>query len=295
MAQNPTVGFIGVGLMGWGMAKNVVEKGFPTLVVAHRKREAVDDLVKRGAVEVGSIQDMAKEADIIILCVTGSPQVEESLDKIMETMREGLIVIDTSTAEPESTRKLAKKLAEKGGTFVDAPLSRTPSHAWDGELTTFVSGSEELVEKVRPVLSTYASAILPVGGEAGTAHSIKLINNLVAIGYASLWSECYATLNKLDINPSVFREVVRNSGMICGNFETFSKFICDGDANAHKFSLSNCQKDVTYYTRMAESLSAERPVSNCVLGLLNDSVEMGMAERYLPELVDAVLQKNGDL
>jgi len=155
MSENLTVGFIGVGLMGWGMAKNAVEKGLSTLVIAHRKREAVDDLVTRGAVEVSTVQEMASKADFIVLCVTGSPQVEENLDKIMETMRPGLVVIDTSTAEPTSTRMLAKKLAEKGGTFVDAPLSRTPSHAWDGELTTFVSGSDEIVEKVRPVLSTY--------------------------------------------------------------------------------------------------------------------------------------------
>lgn len=295
MGNNTTVGFIGVGLMGWGMAKNTVEKGFPTLVVAHRKREAVDDLVTRGALEVGSVQEMAQKADVIVLCVTGSPQVEENLDKIMETMRPGLIVIDTSTAEPDSTRKLAEKLAAKGGTLVDAPLSRTPSHAWEGELTTFVSGSEELVEKVRPVLSTWASVVIPVGGDTGTAHAIKLVNNLVAIGYASLWSECYATLRKLNVEPDTFREVLRNSGMICGNFETFSKYVCDGDANSHKFTLSNCQKDITYYARMADGLSASRNISSGVLDLLNKSVEMDMAERYLPELVDSMLKINGDI
>lgn len=294
MGENLTVGFIGVGLMGWGMAKNAVEKGLSTLVIAHRKREAVDDLVTRGAVEVSTVQEMASKADFIVLCVTGSPQVEENLDKIMETMRPGLVVIDTSTAEPVSTRKLAEKLAEKGGTFVDAPLSRTPSHAWDGELTTFVSGSDEIVEKVRPVLSTYASVIIPVGGEAGTAHSIKLVNNLVAIGYASLWSECYATLKKLDVEPDTFREVVRNSGMICGNFETFSKYVCDGDPNSHKFSLSNCQKDITYYSRMADSLAADRSISSGVLGLLDKSLEMGMEENFLPQLVDSMLKINGD-
>lgn len=291
MSENLTVGFIGVGLMGWGMAKNAVEKGLSTLVIAHRKREAVDDLVTRGAVEVSTVQEMASKADFIVLCVTGSPQVEENLDKIMETMRPGLVVIDTSTAEPASTRILAKK----GGTLVDAPLSRTPSHAWDGELTTFVSGSDEIIEKVRPVLSAYASVIIPVGGEAGTAHSIKLVNNLVSIGYASLWSECYATLKKLDVVPDTFREIVRNSGMICGNFETFSKYVCDGDPNSHKFSLENCQKDITYYTRMADSLSADRSISSGVLGLLDKSVEMGMEERFLPELVDSILKINGDL
>jgi len=213
MGDKPTVGFVGVGMMGWGMAKNATEKGFSTLVVAHRKREAVDDLVARGAVEVASVQEMAKTADIIVLCVTGSVQVEETLGKIMDVLRPGLIVIDTSTAEPESTRNMAAQLAAKGATLVDAPLSRTPSHAWDGELTTFISGPDEQVETLRPLLSTWASVIIPVGGPVGTAHSIKLVNNLVSIGYAAVWSECYATLRKLDIAPQVLRELIRNSGI----------------------------------------------------------------------------------
>lgn len=294
MSEKPKVGFVGVGMMGWGMAKNATEKGFSTLVVAHRKREAVDDLVSRGAVEVSSVQEMAKLADIIVLCVTGSPQVEENISLILQSMRPGLIVIDTSTAEPDSTRKLAALLAEKGGTLVDAPLSRTPSHAWDGELTTFVSGTDEQLETLRPLLSTWAAVIIPVGGDVGTAHAIKLVNNLVSIGYAALWSECYGTLKKLDVAPDVLRELVRNSGMICGNFENFSKYICDGDPNGHKFSLGNCQKDIGYYTRMAEGLSADRTISSGVVDLLNTSVDMGMADKFLPELVDSVLKINGD-
>ena len=287
----PTVGFIGVGLVGHGMAKNAVEKGFPLLVCAHRKREAVDDLLKRGAQEVLDIATMAENADIIVLCVTGTPQVEANLDIIIANMKPGLIVIDTSTAEPASTRALAARLADAGGRFVDAPLSRTPSHAWDGELTTFVSGTEEDIADIRPLLETWAAVVIPVGGEVGTAHSVKLVNNLVAIGYATLWSECYATLGALDVEPTTFREVIRASGMHCGNFETFSKYVCDGDATAHKFSLSNCRKDISYYENMAKDLTADQIVSGEVLGLLNEAVDdKGMGEKFLPELIDAVRQ-----
>ena len=295
MKDNPVIGFIGVGLMGWGMAKNTVENGFSTLVVAHQKREAVDDLVARGASEVTGIPEMAANADVIVLCVTGSPQVEETIAKLTPTIRPGLIIIDTSTAEPASTRKLAQDLAARDVTFIDAPLSRTPSHAWDGELTTFVSGTNAQFETIKPILSNWASAIIHVGGDAGTAHSVKLINNLVSIGYASLWSECYATLHKLDVDPSIFREIIRNSGMTCGNFENFSKYVCEGDAESHKFTLANCKKDISYYTRMADSLSATRTISSGVQDLMNTSVEMEMGERFLPELVNAMLKTNGDL
>ncbi len=285
----PTVGFIGVGLMGHGMAKNAVEKGFPLLVTAHRKREAVEDLKSRGAQEVLDVATMAENADIIVLCVTGTPEVEANLDIIIANMRPGMIVIDTSTAEPDSTRKLAERMAAAGGRFIDAPLSRTPKHAWDGELTTFVSGTETDIADIRPLLETWAAVVIPVGGTAGTAHSVKLVNNLVAIGYATLWSECYTTLGKLDVDPKTFREVIRASGMHCGNFETFSSFVCDGDPNAHKFSLSNCRKDITYYQNMAKDLGADQIVSDDVLGLLNTAVDdKGMGEKFLPELIDAV-------
>ncbi len=286
---NPVVGFIGVGLMGHGMAKNAVEKGFPLLVTAHRKREAVDDLVGRGAEEVADVAEMASRADIIVLCVTGTPEVEANLTIIMENMKPGMVVIDTSTAEPASTRELAAKMAAAGGRFIDAPLSRTPKHAWDGELTTFVSGTEDDIADIRPLLETWAAVVIPVGGEAGTAHSVKLVNNLVAIGYATLWSECYSTLGKLDVDPKTFREVIRASGMHCGNFETFSSFVCDNDPNAHKFSLSNCRKDISYYENMAKDLGADQIVSDDVLKLLNAAVdEKDMGEKFLPELIDAV-------
>lgn len=288
MNDKATVGFIGVGLMGHGMAKNIVEKGFNLLVMAHSKRKAVDDLVERGATEVSSVENMAAQADVIVLCVTGSPQVEENVAKIIAAMKPGLIIIDTSTSEPVSTRALAKRLSEAGGAFVDAPLSRTPAHAWTGELTSFVSAPADLMAKIKPVASCYASAIIEVSETVGDAHALKLVNNLVSLGYVSLWSECFATLGRLDIDPSVFREAIRNSGMVCGNFENYAKYVCDGDPNGHKFTLANGQKDLAYYQNMAKNLGAARPVSDGALELMTKAMDAGMGEKFIPELVDVL-------
>ncbi len=291
MGNNLTVGFIGVGLMGWGMAKNLVEKGFSTLVTAHRKREAVEDLVKRGATEVASVEDMAKQADVIILCVTGSPQVEENIKKIIPVMKPGLIIIDTSTAEPESTIKLAELMKSHGGALVDAPLSRTPSHAWDGELTSFVSGPADILEKVTPIIDTWSGALITVSNKVGDAHALKLVNNLVSLGYAALWSECYTTLGKLGVEPSIFREVIRNSGMVCGNFENYSKYICDGDPNGHKFSLANGHKDLKYYKNMAKNMGIKRPISKSALKVFDKAIDQGMGDKFIPELIDSMRDK----
>lgn len=293
MSERPVAGFVGVGLMGWGMAKNAVEKGWPLKVIAHRKREAIDDLVGRGAEEVGSLAEMAGVADVIVLCVTGAPEVEATVAELLPAAREGLTILDSSTSDPEVSARLHAELAEKGITFIDAPLSRTPTHAWEGELTTFVGGPEELVEKWRPLLETWASAIISVGGAVGTAHAIKLVNNLVALGYAAIWSECYAMVERMGVEPSVLHEVVSNSGMNCGNFQNFSKYPVSGNPEGHKFTLANGFKDLSYYNRLATKYHAATLMSDGALQTLKLGMSMGFGDRYVPEMVDIVRALNG--
>ena len=292
MGDKPGVGFVGVGLMGWGMARNAVEKGFPVRVIAHRKREAVDDLVGRGAVEATSLAEMAAACDAVVLCVTGSPEVEAVVAELRPAAKQGLTIIDCSTSEPDVTARLAADLAADGITLIDAPLSRTPQHTWSGEATTYVGGPAELVEKWRPLLATWANVVIAVGGPVGSAHAVKLINNLVAIGYAAIWSECYAMIRKIGVEPGVFREVLSNSGMNCGNFQTFSKYAVEGDANAHKFTLANACKDLTYYNRLANRQGAATLMSDGALQTLKFGMAMGMGERFVPEMADIVLGLN---
>ena len=136
---NPRIGFIGLGLMGHGIAKNLVTKGFPLTVSAHRNRKPLEDLLAAGAKEVATNADVAKASDVVILCVTGAPQVEEIVfgeNGIASVARAGMIVIDTSTSEPATTTKTREALAAKVVAFVDAPLSRTPVEAEQGRLNT---------------------------------------------------------------------------------------------------------------------------------------------------------------
>src|SRR5580765_3714156 len=136
---NKKIGFIGVGLMGHGMAKNLVEKGFPTTVLGHKNRAPVDDLIKRGAREAKDLGELAKASDVVFLCVTGSPQVEDLIYRqggLLACTTKGQIVVDTSTSQPGSTLKIAEDLNAKGVRFVDAPLTRTPVEAEQGRLNT---------------------------------------------------------------------------------------------------------------------------------------------------------------
>ncbi|MFO1210127.1 MAG: NAD(P)-dependent oxidoreductase [Amaricoccus sp.] len=294
MDDKPVVGFVGVGLMGWGMAKNAVEKGFPLRVIAHRKREAVDDLVARGGVEVASLAEMAAECDAVVLCVTGAPEVEAVVAALREAARPGFTIIDTSTSEPAVTARLAAEARAR-----DHPLRRAAvadARAYlERRAPRPSSAARRSWSRRRPLLATWASAVIPVGGPVGSAHAIKLINNLVALGYAAIWSERYAMVKKVGIEASVFREVLSNSGMNCGNFQNFSKYAVEGDASAHKFTLANGMKDLVYYNRLANGHGAATLMSDGALQTLKLGVAMGMGERFMPEMVDIVLALNGDV
>lgn len=138
----PRIGFIGVGLMGHGMAKNMLEKGHALTVICHRNRAPVDDLVQRGAVEVQMPMAVAKRSDIVFTCLNASPDVEDVIlrpDGVLAGARPGTIVAEASTADPASTLRIARILAEKGVIMCDTALGNSPVEAEAGTLNAFVS------------------------------------------------------------------------------------------------------------------------------------------------------------
>ncbi len=288
------IGFIGVGLMGHGMAKNIVEKGFPLTVLAHRQREAVDDLKARGAEEAASPRAVAERSDVVVLCVTGSPQVEAVVlgPDGLASAGKPLMIIDCSTSEPASTRRLAADLAPKGIAFIDAPLSRTPKDAWEGTLDVMVGGDPANVARARPVLETFAGRIVETG-PVGTGHTMKLLNNFVSMGYAALYSEALTVGAKAGLSPQVFDAVIRNGRMDCLFYQTFSKYVIERDRNAHRFTLANASKDMTYLAGFALALGVANPVGAAVRNAFAQAVATGHGEDYVPMLSDLVAEWNG--
>ncbi len=288
------IGFIGVGLMGHGMAKNIVEKGFPLTVLAHRKREAVDDLKARGAKEAASPRAVAEASDVVVLCVTGSPEVEAIVlgPDGLASAGKPLMIVDCSTSEPASTRRLAADLAAKGIAFVDAPLSRTPKDAWEGTLDVMVGGDPANVARARPILETFAGRIVETG-PVGTGHTMKLLNNFVSMGYAALYSEALTVGAKAGLSPKVFDAVISNGRMDCPFYQTFRKYVIEHDRNAHRFTLANASKDMTYLAGFALALGVANPVGAAVRNAFAQAVATGHGEDYVPMLSDLVAEWNG--
>jgi 3-hydroxyisobutyrate dehydrogenase-like beta-hydroxyacid dehydrogenase len=288
------IGFIGVGLMGHGMAGNIVDKGWPLTVMGHRNREPVENLKGRGAAEAASPREVAERSDIVVLCVTGSPEVQAIVQGPDGLAAAGkpLLIVDCSTSDPSVTIRLAAELAPAGITLIDAPLGRTPADAQAGTLDVMVGGAPEIVERARPVLDAFAGRVTHTG-PTGTGHTMKLLNNFLSMGYAALYSEALALGAKAGITPQLFDSVIRGGRMDCGFYQTFFKWVLERDRNAHKFALRNGLKDMTYLASFANSVGLANPVGAAVRNSFALAVGTGHGEDYVPMLSDVIAELNG--
>jgi hypothetical protein len=288
------VGFVGIGLMGQGMAKNIVEKGWPLMVIVHRNRAPVDDLVGRGAVEAASMQAMAEGCDVIFLCLTGSPEVAAAVTALKPGLTRGSVIVDCSTSDPTVSLRLAAELAEIGVDFVDAPLSRTPKEAWAGTLDCMVGATDASFARVQPIIATWAAKIVHIGG-VGDGHKMKLLNNFLSLGYAALYSEALALSRKVGIPVAKFDKVIRGGRMDCGFYQTFMGYALEGNREAHRFTLGNAYKDMRYVESMANGATVVTPMASAV----KNSFALAMAsggngpEDYVPHLSDFIARANG--
>ena len=285
----PRIGFIGIGMMGHGMAKNLLAKGFPLAFIVHRDRSRIADLVAAGAREVKTPAELAAASDVVILCVTGSPQVEANVfgeNGLLGAARAGLIVIDTSTAEPGSTAKIREALAAKGTTFVDAPLARTPKEAEEGRLNTMVGADDATFARLKPVFAAFCENIFHVG-PPGAGHTLKLVNNFMALTIVASIGEAFAVASKAGVKLDKLHEVVSQGALNSNIFQMMAGGAVQGDLARMKFSIQNAAKDLRYYTHLAESLPVASFVGEAVHQSFAQAVALGLGERMVPSMIEA--------
>ena len=224
-------------------------------VIGHRNRAPVDDLVSRGAKEAKDLRALAEASDIVVICVTGSPEVEAVVagpDGLAAAGKK-LMIVDCSTSDPSSTTRLAAQMKERGITLIDAPLSRTPKDAEEGTLDVMVGGDDADVARARPVIDCFAGRVVHTG-PTGSGHTMKLLNNFVSLGYAAIYSEALALGAKAGLTPQVFDQVIRGGRMECPFYQTFFQYVVGRDPNAHRFAIRNALKDLTYLAGLRQRL-----------------------------------------
>lgn len=289
------IGFIGLGYMGHGMAKNLLQKGFDLTVKGNRNRAPVESLLGMGATEAATAAEMAGSVDVLHLCLSNSPQVEAVIlgpGGVLEGARDGLIVVECSTSDPASTERLAAALAEKGAILVDAPLGRTPKEAEAGTLDAMVGATPEVFAMLKPVIEAWAANITHVG-PTGAGHRMKLLMNFLAMGYGALYSEAVVLGAKAGISPQAFRQVIGSSRLTNGFFDSFMRYVVDRDRDAHKFTIANASKDVRYANQMAMDAGVMTLMASAIRNYYAHAEATRHGQDFVPMLSDLVGEMNG--
>jgi 3-hydroxyisobutyrate dehydrogenase-like beta-hydroxyacid dehydrogenase len=282
---------IGIGLMGHGIATNLQKHGHRLCLLEHAGNQPLETLLAGGATTRATPRDVAAESDLVILCVTGTPQVEAVVlgaNGVLEGLRRDEIVIDCSTAVPTSTQRVAAAVHDAGGRFLDAPMTRTPKEAAEGRLNLLVGGERDVFEQCLPVLRCFAENITHVGPVA-SGHRMKLLHNFVSLGTIALLSEAAACALDAAIAPQVFIEVLASGGGGGTALKRLAPYLVGGDSSGLRFAMGNARKDLGYYHTMAEDAGAARSIAAAVLQTFAGAVDETGPDRFVPELV-ALLQ-----
>jgi 3-hydroxyisobutyrate dehydrogenase len=206
--MSESVGFVGLGIMGRGMARNILKAGFD-LRVWNRTPSRMEALQAEGAAVARNPADLAAQCDVIVVCVSDTPDVEAVIlgDEpagILHGVQPGTLIIDMSTISPHTTRALAQRLAERGAHLLDAPVSGGSEGAERGTLSIMVGGQADQVERAMPILQAMGKTITHVGGQ-GDGQMVKLMNQILVVGHALAMSEAllFAQAGGLDLHKAL--------------------------------------------------------------------------------------------
>lgn len=287
--ERPRIGLIGLGLMGHGIGRNLLKSGYSLTVRGNVNRKPVQSLVGLGAVEADSLAALTRASDIIILCVTGSPQVESLMygaEGILAKGRSGQIVIDCSTSEPSSSDRINTDLRAAGITFVDAPLGRTPVEAEAGTLNTMVGATPEVLELIHPVLQAFCENIIHVGSVL-SAQKLKLINNFAIVGTVALITEALRTCDQVGIDRSALYSLMSKGPLKSTLLQMTAEEILKNNFEGMKFSVNNAHKDIFYFNNMVANGPEAASLSSSLSRVLALAVAQGLGDQFLPSLVKA--------
>jgi 3-hydroxyisobutyrate dehydrogenase-like beta-hydroxyacid dehydrogenase len=293
--SKPRIGYIGVGLMGHGAAANILKHGYQLTVLGNRNRAPIDDLVAAGGHEAKTPADVARQADIVFTCLPSSVEVERVVygeDGLIAGLHAGLIYVDSTTADPNSTRRIGADLEKVGCFMVDAPVGRTPREAELGKLNTFLGGRPDIISRVKPVIACYADTIIEVG-PLGMGHTMKLLNNFISIGNSAIIAEATATAAKLGVDLQKFYEVVSSGGANSAMFQMVMPWVLDGDDSKLKGPIRIAGKDMRFYCRMAEAAPAPSFIAQSVNQIYQLANGQGHGDRFMPTLAGILAGLNG--
>ena len=287
------VGYIGLGLMGKSIARNILKAGFP-LIVHNRSRPAVDELAAEGATAAGSPREVAEQVDVIFTNLPDTPDVELVVlgeNGIIEGAHDGLIYIDNSTIKPVAARRIAEKLAEKHVLALDAPVSGGDIGARNGTLTVMVGGDASALEKAMPVLIAMGKTVTHVG-EAGAGQVAKAANQIMVAAQMVAMGELLVFSKKAGVDPRKVVEAIKGGAAQCWTLDVKPPRLFEGNRSPG-FKAHMQLKDLKIILDTAREYDI--PVSGTVANteLFQEMIDSGLGELDNSAVVGVIEEQAG--
>lgn len=291
MAEQTRVGFIGLGLMGKPMARNILRKGFD-LTVHNRGRGKVEELVGEGAHAANSPSELAARCDIVVSCLPGPKDVETVYlgpSGVLEGAKAGSVLIDMSTIDPGTHQCIAAGAAERGIAYLDAPVTGGTTGAENGTLTIMVGGEAATLERARPVLMAMGERIYHMG-PVGAGAVAKLVNNMIAAVNVAAFVEGMVLGTKAGLDPELLTEVVSNGSAMSRQFVAAMPAILERNFDPG-FTTALMRKDVNLAVDLGRGLGVRLLAGNLAAQLLQEAQSAGLTDRNFYAMIN-VLERN---
>jgi len=287
------IGYIGLGIMGKSIARNILKSGFP-IVVLDRNQAAVDELVNEGAQSALSPREVAKQVDVVFTNVPDSSDVEQVAigeNGIIEGVHEGLIFVDNSTIKPATERKIARILNNLGVMSLDAPVSGGDIGAKEGTLTIMIGGPTDALEKVMPVLSVIGKTITHIG-DSGTGQIAKAANQLMVAAQMVALGELLILVQKSGADPRKVVQAINGGAAQCWALDVKPQRLFSGNRQPG-FKSSLQAKDLNIVMETAREFGVPLPMTAVNAQLFNAMVAMGLGNLDNSAIVSIIEQLAG--
>ena len=280
------VGFIGVGYMGYGIAKNILKNNNNLFVIANKNREPIERIVKEGAEEVNSFEDFAnKNLDALFMCVTNTPIAKTISEKISKILNDKTIIIDITTHNKTGSVETDTIFKKNNIDYVECPVMGGPVQAEEGVLGGIVGASEDNFKKAEPYLKFFCKEYFYFG-EVGMGAKSKLLNNFLTLGNAALVNHLAIGAKELGLDLQKVYDVAKlgsgNSAALKRVFDNLLK----GDFTGFKFTASNSVKDLTYIQDLLKDFPEAEKVAEVNKNYFQKAVDQGHGENFISELIN---------
>ena len=283
--MNKKVGFIGAGYMGFGIAKNILKNDFSLKVIAHKNRVPIEKLLKLGASEAKTYDELSKDIDCLFICVTNTKIAKEIASSIVPKLKKEILFIDITTHKKNGSIEMESILSQNQIKYVECPVMGGPVQAEEGVLGGIVGGSEENFQVAKEYLKTFCKDIFHFG-PVGVAAKAKLISNFLSLGTTTFVIETIKAANHFNIDLEKLYDVAKLGSGNSGALARIADKAIKGDYRGYIFSVDNTLKDFTYINDMLKDLPNAEKLSSLVKSFYKEASNKGYGELLISELIE---------